>query len=208
MSYFLRLSCLVCFMCLMSANLYAGNLGVIGQTFPIAEEDFLDFIQNNVTTMRKNGEWQKLENDFKNRVASSSDRPAALNIPRAIKNKDHLFDPSVILPFDLKDHFGRVLVNKGTKVNPLSLIKMQSIWIFFNGDDAEQVSWVKEYSRNQTHKMKLILTQGSISQMEKVFKLPIYFDQKGKITTKLSIQYVPALVTQEGKYLKISEVTV
>ena len=208
MSYFFRLSCLVCFMCLMSANIYGGNLGIISQTFPIAEEDFLDFIQKNLTTMRNNGEWQKLENDFKNRVASSSDRPAVLNIPRAIENKDHLFDPSVILPFDLKDQLGRVLIKQGTTVNPLSLIKMRSIWIFFNGDDTEQVSWVKEHSQNQTHKMKLILTQGSISQMEKVFNLPIYFDQKGKISTKLSIQHVPALVTQEGKYLKISEVLV
>ena len=47
---------------------------------------------------------------------------------------------------------------------------------------------------------------GSVLDAEKQMQQPIYFDQAGKLTTRFGITHVPAVVMQEGLYLKITEV--
>jgi hypothetical protein len=49
------------------------------------------------------------------------------------------------------------------------------------------------------------LVKGAPLQMMKDLGIPIFFDQFGKITHKLGIKQVPAIVTQEGMLLKVEE---
>ena len=40
----------------------------------------------------------------------------------------------------------------------------------------------------------------------RLWKRPIFYDQQGKLVEKLGIRQLPALVSQEGKKLRIDEI--
>ena len=56
--------------------------------------------------------------------------------------------------------------------------------------------------------MKPILTGGSYLDLMQAWQLPVYYDQLGMLTRRLGIRQVPALVSQEGKRLRIDELEV
>src|SRR5579862_1512029 len=112
---------------------YATNLGVVGQIYPIMEEDFLIFIQNKIALMQKNGEWNKLQNQFAENVKKHADRPLPLHsITHATQRKVWDFDPSITLPHDLRDAEGRVIAYSDTTVNPLTFITLHNVLLFFD----------------------------------------------------------------------------
>ena len=47
---------------------------------------------------------------------------------------------------------------------------------------------------------------GSYLELMRRWKRPVFFDQQGTLTDKLGIRHVPALVSQEGKRLRIDEI--
>lgn len=192
-----------------SSMLYAKDLGVIGQTYSIQEQDFLELIMERLHLMKQNGQWQRLEKQFSENVKTHADRPKSLtHLQRALVSHSWHYDPSLKVPYDLRDHKGRVFVRAGTTVNPLQLITIHRKMIFFNGDDKEQVVWVKKINHSLDEQTKLVLVKGSIIEQEKIFKQPIYFDQEGRLTHRFHIQHVPAMVMQEGFHLKVSEVAI
>jgi conjugal transfer pilus assembly protein TraW len=52
---------------------------------------------------------------------------------------------------------------------------------------------------------KVVLVGGKPLELEKELETPIYFDQFGELTSKFKIAFVPAIVEQDGKYLKVTE---
>lgn len=187
----------------------ASDLGAIGQTYPILETDFLDFIQTRLNTMQANGEMAKIQNKFKENVSNHADRPHVVSgITKVPNSKSWLIDPSIIVPYDLKDHNGRIFAKKGTTVNPLIYVTIHHPMVFINGDDETQIKWVQQAMRDNLKKIKLVLVGGSVINLTKIFQQPVYFDQEGKLTTKFQIRHVPATVSQEGLRLKVQEVAI
>lgn len=187
----------------------ASDLGAIGQTYPILETDFLDFIQTRLNTMQANGEMEKIQNKFKENVSNHADRPREVSgITKATSSKNWVIDPSIIVPYDLKDHNGRIFAKKGKSVNPLLYVTIHHPMVFINGDDEAQVKWVQQTLRDNLKKIKLVLVGGSVINLTKIFQQPVYFDQEGKLTNKFQIRHVPATVSQEGLRLKVQEVAI
>lgn len=183
------------------------SLGVIGQVYPIQEEDFLQFILHRLETMQQNGELGKLQNQFRDNVEKHADRPYPVaHISKTLLPKSWNDDPSITVPYDLRDKEGRVFAKAGTRINPLKYITIHKPMIFFDGDDEKQVAWAQKLNKTLSGKIKLVLVKGSILKQEEKFHQPIYFDQAGRFTTRFHIQHVPAIVVQEGLHLKISEV--
>lgn len=191
----------------LSATSFAKDLGVVGKVYPIKETDLLEFIQQRVKVMQQNGEWNKLNEQWKENVSKHTDRPLAVsNIRKTINAKSWKYDPSISVPYDLKDNEGNVFAEAGTRVNPLSFRSLHTALVFYDADDNEQIDWVKKINKKYAGKTKLILVNGSVSQQEKIFHQPIYFDQQGKLTGTFHITQVPAVVYQDGMELVISEV--
>ena len=189
------------------AECHAADLGNLGQVYPIIEEDFLSFIQSRISSMQKSGEWDQIQNTFRQNVQRHADRPTVVgSISVATENRTWRFDPSITLPYDLHDHEGRLVVQAGTTINPLKTISLHHTLIFFDGDNPDQIIVVKNAETTFKGKTKLILVKGSVSDNEKRFNKPIYFDQEGRLVNKFNIKHVPAIVEQDGLYLKISEV--
>jgi conjugal transfer pilus assembly protein TraW len=192
-----------------NSSLYAKDLGVIGKVYPIEETDLLEFIKIKIELMQKNGNWEKIQNEWKQRVADHIDRPVSVDsITKTTTAKTWSYDPSIIVPYDLKDADGNIFAKAGTSINPLSIRSLHTALVFYDGDDSDQVKWAKKINQKYMGKTKLILVRGSISQQEKIFHQPIYFDQQGKLTTHFIITHVPALVFQEGLHLQIMEVVI
>lgn len=186
------------------------DLGVYGQTYLIQEEDLLDFIQRKIQLMQENGEWKKLEDQFKENVKRHADRPTPVRmITRATEYRTWNYNPSITVPYDLHDAEGRVIAKMGTTINPLQYVSLHKGIIFFDGDDLEQVEKVKELDATLKGKVKLVLIRGSVSDNEKRFSKTIYFDQEGRLVNKFGIQHVPAIVFQkESTYLTIEEIKI
>lgn len=192
---------------LVTINCYASNLGVMGETYPIAESDFLDFIQSRVEELQKNGQWQVLQNHVQQDASSYRDRPkSGVGIVRAGETKSWIFDPSIILDHDVITNEGKVIAFSGTRINPLHFIALSKTLIFYNSDDPKQVSWVVEQDKRKAGRDKLILVNGSVLNEEKRFKKVVYFDQGGRLSSHFGITHVPARVLQEGQVLRITEV--
>lgn len=197
---------IIIFCLFLATTSFAKDLGVIGQVYPIKETDLLEFIQKRILIMQQNGDWQKLQNQWKERVSKHVDRPLAVsNIHRTVTKKIWRYDPSISVPYDLKDNEGSIFAKAGTRINPLSFTSLHTALLFYDADDKEQVAWVKKLNKKYAGKTKLILVNGSILQQEKIFQQPIYFDQQGRLTTTFHITQVPAVVYQDGMELVIEE---
>lgn len=192
-------------LCLSSA--FAINLGVHGQIYPIAENDFFDLIQDRYLTMKHNGEWHKLQEKWSKEMEISTDRPKFLNISTTVKRRTYTFDPTVELKRDIIDPQGRLLIKAGSTVNPLKIMPLSKVFLFINGDDEKQIKWAKLKDQEFTL-TKWILVNGSISETIKKANKPVFFDQWGKLVHHFNIQHVPAFIKQEGNTLKIEECVV
>lgn len=190
----------------LTSTLYAKEVGVFGETYPILEEDFLQFIQKRLKTMKENGEWKKIQDQMQTRATSHADRPTALEkITKATVNKEWVVDPSISLSHDLKDHQGRVFAKAGTTFNPLTMVSLKNALLFIDADDEKQVEWAKLKIREFDNHTKIILVKGFISHTEKIFHQRIYFDQQGQLTQHFHIEHVPAMVIQKDLQLKVLE---
>jgi conjugal transfer pilus assembly protein TraW len=104
----------------------------------------------------------------------------------------------------------------GETVNPLDHMSWDGKLLFIDARDSEQVDWlVKNYFedeiKNGEHEVssnKIILIAGKPFDLEKNIQQPVYFDQSGELTKKFNIVHVPAVVEQNGKHLKVTEIDI
>lgn len=186
---------------------FAKDLGVMGETYPIVEIDFLEFIQSRASAFQQTGQWQHLQHKIQQDAIQYRDRPKRVSgITRAQDTKSWLFDPSIRLDHDLLTPDGKLIAPSGTRVNPLAVITLSKALIFYDGDDPDQVAWVMTQDNALKGKDKLILVNGSVLQQEKRFNKSIYFDQEGRLTSRFGVTHVPAIIIQEGSTLHIKEV--
>ena len=189
-------------------SISAKDIGVVGKIYQISECDFLDFIKSKLLQMEKDGKLEELNKKMIKNTQYRADRPTPVEgITKAFESKSWTFDPTYIVPRDIVTSNGLV-AQAGSKVNPLDTITLSKELIFYDADDKEQVIWAQNEDKKINGRDKLILINGSISSQTKLFNKPIYFDQAGSLTTRFNIKHVPAMVKQNGKILKITEVKI
>ena len=116
------------------------------------------------------------------------------------------FDPSFMLDHNVVDASGQVLFPAGTRKNPLDVVSLSKHLLFFDARDPRQVAQGRELIDRSRGPVKPILVGGCYIDLMKAWQTPVYFDQQGALVRKLGILAVPALVSQEGKRLRIDEV--
>jgi conjugal transfer pilus assembly protein TraW len=191
------------------------DLGVYGETFPIKEKSLLEVIKAKLQALSTSGKLQEHQQIILKKAKEQLNRPSSVkNIHKTTVPRSFDWDPSITVPYDLKDHKGNVFQRKGTKVNPLDTHPFRYPFLFVDGDDPEQVAWaIKQHQIAEAlHKPKIILVQGAPFELSRKLNLPIYFDQSGVLVKKFGISQVPAKVSltresQKGKILVIDEVS-
>ena len=212
----------------------AKDFGKQGATFEIKEEGFVSMMQRKLQSLNLAEYQQKMQDLARKKV----EEPVAIAvIGKATKTISHNFDPSYVLDQDVVLPCGKLLYPRGTRVNPLDYMSWDGKLVFIDCRDEKQIAWVKddyleemlsnsrvavednlselnkEHAKNagnasNSDGTKIVLTGGRPLELEREIGSPIYFDQAGELTTKFNISYVPAIVEQEGKYLKVTEINI
>jgi conjugal transfer pilus assembly protein TraW len=194
---------------LLAAPAYALDLGRVGPVWPVAEPDLLALIQTRLEEKQRSGELARIQAEFEARSRRAIESPAPVaGLVRTRTPRSFLFDPTVTTPEPVRDHEGRVLVAAGTRVNPLDYVGLSQPLIFFDARDRDQVGVALALRQRHQGRARLILTGGSFIDFMKRHDLRVYYDQQGLLVQRLGIRQVPALVTQEGRMLRIDELKV
>ena len=178
--------------------IFAADLGVVAKTFDITEQSFTAMMQQRLKAISKDKMEQHKRNII-NTTRARINRPKGTNLPRVTTKKVFKYNPSITTRRDIS-HDGKVLISKGTTVNPFDFISLSKPIIFFDGDDAKQLAWAR------LQQGTLVITSGSPFDVAKDLEKRVYFDQMGKMTEKFGIQFLPARVIQSGHELQIEEV--
>lgn len=191
------------------ADSRAADAGVYGETFPIEEKSLLDLIKAKLQALSDSGKLEGHQQTILRQAKEQLNRPPPVkNIHKTITPRSFYWDPSITVPYDLKDHQGNVFHRKGVKVNPLDTRSFRCPFLFVDGDDPKQVAWAIKQRQlaDASRKPKIILVQGVPFDLSKKLNLPVYFDQSGVLVRKFGITQTPATVLQKGKALLVTEV--
>ena len=191
---------------LLTAPVHALDLGRVGPVWPVAEPDLLALLQSRLQEKQASGELARIQREFDARARRTLESPAPVaGLARTRTSRSFLFDPTVTAPDTVRDPEGKVLVAAGTRVNPLDYVSLSQPLIFFDARDREQTRAALALRQRNRGRAHLILTGGSYIDFMKRYDLRVYYDQQGLLVHRLGIRQVPALVTQEGRMLRIDE---
>ena len=184
----------------------AHDLGVIGPVYPIAEPSLLEVILGQLRAAEQDGTLARLQRDSQARARRAVDDPAPVaGLGRARQARRFHHDPSIVVQEAILDSDGRVIVPPGTVANPLDTVRLSQALLFFDARDREQVEQARKLVDARRGQVKVILTGGSYLDLMRRWQRPVFYDQQGALTTRLGIRHVPALVTQDGRRLRIDE---
>lgn len=200
---------LLCTLSLGAALVHAENLGTIGPTYPIAEQNLLDHIMATLRQKERSGELQRLQELAQARATQSVRSPKPVpGLSRASTARTYYFDPTFTLDRNITDENGQLLFAAGLRKNPLDVVSLSKHLLFFDARDPRQVARAKELIETYQGRVKPILVGGSYLDLMKAWNRPVFYDQEGALVRKLGIQAVPAIVSQEGSRLRIDEVAI
>ncbi|MGI4851417.1 MAG: type-F conjugative transfer system protein TraW [Janthinobacterium lividum] len=186
----------------MALPTHAKDLGSYGETFSIQEENLLSVIQRKLQTLEQNGGTFKHQQELARKATHKiQNPPAAQGIKPTTTPRTWLYDPSLKVQDDIKDHQGKIIVAKGTVVNPLDTVSWGVPLLFLDGDDPAQVAWAQGQDANA----KWVLVKGKPLELEEQLGRSIYFDQGSMLVRKFGITQVPCRITQQDKQLLVQE---
>ena len=185
----------------------ADEIGIVGPTYDIAEPDLLEVIQSRLYQMEKSGELAKKQDEYRDRVIGVVEKPKPVpGLKATAVKRTFYYDPTMILDHDIRGEDGAILFARGLKVNPLDHASLRDELIFFDGRDRRQVTFAQRTLRKLKGAAKPIMVAGEPLNLMRDWKRRVFYDQGGALVRRLSIHQVPAVVTQDGKRLKVDEV--
>ena len=186
---------------------HAEELGVVGPTYDIAEADLLEVIQSRLGRMEKSGDLARKQGEYRDRVVGAIEKPKPVpGLKATAAKRTYFIDPTWTLDRDIRGADGALLFARGLKVNPLDHVSLREKLVFFDGRDRRQVSFARQLLRNQDRAVKPILVAGEPLNLMRDWKRQVFYDQGGTLVRRLGIHQVPAVVTQDGKRLRVDEV--
>lgn len=187
----------------------ATDLGVLGPTYGIAEPHLLRMIEDRLRAKERSGELARIEQEARARGTDAVRNPAPVTgVQATAAPRSFYFDPTYTLDRNILGAQGELLFAAGTRANPLDIVSLSRHLLFFDARDGRQVRRARELIARYQGRVKPILTGGSYLDLMKSWRLPVYYDQQGLLTRRLGITQVPALVSQEGRRLRIDEMEV
>jgi len=187
----------------------ATDLGTLGPTYEIGEPHLLQMIEQRLRQKELSGELARIEQQARARGTNAVRNPPSLaNIRTTQSARTFFYDPTYTLEHNILGARGELLFAAGTKANPLDVVSLSRHLLFFDARDARQVRRARELIAHYQGRVKPILTAGSYLDLMQSWRIPVFYDQQGLLTRRLGITQVPAVVSQEGRRLRIDEMEV
>jgi conjugal transfer pilus assembly protein TraW len=184
----------------------AKDYGQVGTVFPLLEPDMLRVIELKLKALQANGQLDAMNQRLRTRTEARVRRPEPVaGIELATRARTWLFDPSIVIDHDIRDHKGNLISAAGTRVNPLDYVVVTTPLVFIDGDDDGQLAWaIKRFDA----KARLIMVKGAPLEAMTRHQRRFYFDQAGRLTAKFGITHVPAMVEPAGRAMRVTETPV
>lgn len=208
--------CLVFAILAASVSLVSGeDLGTRGRTMR-PDGDARNQIKDAIRQKEANGDLNRFWRDYQAKAIDAIKHPAPLGIPSNANFRSELHNLRFVMPQDYRDESGRVVVRRGTVVEPLKVQPLNTGLIFIDGRDEAQIQYALAAGRRE--RLKIVLTAGSAYDLRMRFRdvvwngakvVPFYFDQRKLIINQLQRLYgirigsVPAKLTQRDSQLLI-----
>ena len=200
------LACLLCLTVIPGFSL-ASDLGVVGPTYEIAERDLIEVIKDKFRRMEKSGELAKVQEDYKKQVLDAVEKPKPVQgLGRTETARTYYVDPTWTLDRNVVDEKGSLLFPSGTKINPLDYAPLTQMLLFFDQRERAQVAFAKRFIEQSSTRVKPILVGGEPLKLMRQWKREVFYDQGGVLSRKFLLKQSPAIVSQDGKRLRIDEI--
>ena len=182
------------------------DLGAVGPVYPVVEPDLLRTMEGKLREKERTGELARLQREAVARSEATLRQPRPVDrLGRATERRVSYIDPSVTFATQVLAPDGSTVVPAGTSVNPLDYVALSSWLLFFDARDPEQTRYATTLLGRYQDRLKPILVGGSFVTVARAWQRPVYYDQGGALVRRLGIRRVPALVSQEGRRLRIEE---
>jgi len=192
---------------LLAISVHADDLGTIGPTYEITERDLIEVIKGKFRRMERTGELARMQEDYRRQVVDAIEQPKPVpGIHAAQTARTFYIDPTWTLDRNVVDEKGAILFPAGTRVNPFDFDRLAKALLFFDARDKRQVAFAKRFMAESKLPVKPILIAGEPLKLMREWKREVFYDQGGALSKRFSIAQSPALVSQEGKRLRIDEV--
>ena len=182
------------FALLVSASALAGKSVVVGKTYGIAEPDVLTEIKSKASAV----DWRA----WMRRAPADYTAFTSASLPRATQTQSHLFDPTYLLPEDIRDNDGKLIAPKGLPINVYRRIKVPGRYIVMT-DAPEDFEWLRDVAKPVSGD-KILLAGGNVLQIRERTGVPVHVLEP-RFIERFGLRSVPAIVQQEGIQLRVSE---
>ncbi len=192
-------------MCISAAH--AVQLGAIGPTYPIGEENALNVILSTLRDQQRSGALQRMQDAAVRRALRrlQSVKPVE-RLVTVTKRAQRLIDPTVTYPQAVSTDDGRLVIPAGTRINPLDILPLSKQLVFFDGRDPAQCEAVRTLITRSSTQIKPILVAGSWLDLTKAWKTQVYADQQGVLSKRFGIRAVPSIIRQQKNKLLLEEI--
>jgi conjugal transfer pilus assembly protein TraW len=185
----------------------ANDLGVVGPTYEIAERDLIEVMKDKFRRMEKSGELARLQENYKQKVIDAVEKPRPVHgVSTTETARTFYVDPTWTLDRNVVDEQGKLLFPAGTKVNPLDYAPLTQYLLFFDQREKAQVAFARRFIEQSKARVKPILVGGEPLKLMRQWKREVFYDQGGVLSRKFLLKHSPAIVSQEGKRLRIDEI--
>ena len=183
----------------------ARDFGLEGQAFPIIEPDLLATIETRLQRAEASGELARMNDVFARRVAAKVRRPDPVTVVTAARaQRNWTYDPTVTVEADIRDQKGNLVAAAGQRINPLDFVTIPQDLVFIDGDNRGELDWAVQRFANP--RAKIIFVKGSPIDQMTARKRRFYFDQEGRLTGTFGIRHTPAIVSQVGRVMRVTEI--
>ena len=181
----------------------AGDLGVRGTTWPVAEPDLLADIEARLAALESSGALERFAAEATARARAHIEAPAPVpGIAPARRARSRRFDPAVTVAEDIRAPDGTVLAAAGTRIDPFAHVELTRDLLFIDGTRGVEVDWALAHRRPST----IVLLAGRPLALARAHARPFFFDQGGRLARRLGLAATPSLVTRDGAHLRIEEI--
>lgn len=185
-----------------------GDLGTMGPTTPIIEEDMLKLMQARAAKFDV-PKWKQ------HAVDTFWDELPFVELPRAKEQRVFTVDPTVVVSKDIMAPNGQFIAHKGDRFNPLLSIGFHEKMLIFDVTDPEQFSYARAFlAANPNITVTLITTAvdrkdnwKGYRAVENGLRHAVYMLNTAIVST-WKLKAVPSIVEAKGTLFVITEVPV
>lgn len=196
----LNMSLVLALCALYALPVQAKVIGTFGKVYSIAEPDALAEIEQRARSIN----WQSILDKEK----PEDFRPSNLiQLPRASHDRSFLVDVTYTLEFDVPDGRGGVLYPRGYRFNPLDYLPFNQTLVILDGDDPDQLAWLRNSSLLNDSNAMILLTRGAFSTVGEHLGRAVYYAGR-RILERFNLAAVPSVVTRSGRLMEVKEIEV